>query len=207
MPARKRSPGFTFSARTGRYYNERTGRFVGRPEVRRVVEAIVQRSARRVDALAAQLRTGAISIDQWEIAMRREIKATHLISTMIAKGGRAQMTQADFGAVGTTLAGEYRFLQRFADQVVAGEAPIDGRFTRRSQSYVKDARETFYDVSREEERGRGFTLEQNVHRPGENCEECLAESAKGKVPIGTLKAIGRRTCGNNCNCEIHFFRD
>src|SRR5687767_10667372 len=101
MPVRRQ--GFSFSKATGRYRNLRTGRFLSSTEIRRVQEIAIQKSAARVQELAGQLRSGSISVDDWSRAMRAELKYSHVAAASLAKGGREQMSQADFGRAGYRL--------------------------------------------------------------------------------------------------------
>lgn len=206
MPVRRPSLGFTFDARTGRYRNVRTGRFIPRREVQRALEQVIAKSAQRITTLGAQLRNGTITVGDWETAMRAEVKTSHLVSTMVAKGGRVQLDAGDLAAVSDRVQKEFTYLRRFADQIASGEAALDGRFARRSEMYAKAARGTFHEVGREEEQARGFTYERNVIHPGDSCTGCLAATALGKVPIGALVPIGQRDCKSNCRCEIVYSR-
>lgn len=203
MPIRRKSPsvGFRFD-KSGRYRNLRTGRVVSSAEIRRGVETVIRKSARRVEALSGQLRSGSISVEDFEISMRAELKSVHLATSMAAKGGREAMSQSDYGRVGQRLRQEYQYLARFSDQIASGQLPLDGRFTRRAASYSNAARNTFAETERSERIAHGDRWERNVLQPGESCEGCKAATDAGVVPIGSLPQVGSRDCLSNCRCRI-----
>lgn len=207
MPVRRHKPeGFRFDPTVGRYRSPRSGRYVAAAEIRRAVEAVIQKSARRVEALSGQLRAGSLTLDEWALALRAESKSSHLAAALAAKGGREAMTQGDYGALGQRLRREYQYLARFTEQIAAGSLPLDGRFTRRAASYALASRAVFSEAERQARMAAGDRFERNLLTPGESCESCKAATAAGLVPIGSLPPIGSRTCLHNCRCQIVYQR-
>jgi hypothetical protein len=197
MPGRSR---FRWNEDAGRYVDAR-GRFVSRAQVRAEIDRTLLDADRTARALAEQLRSRAISLEQWHREMRGLVKSTHLANAAAARGGWAQVTAADLGRVGQTVRREYAYLHKFAGEIERG-LPLDGRFLRRVELYTEAGRMTYHRVEREEMRARGFDEEQNVLAPADHCAGCLAATARGWAPIGALVAIGSRDCRSRCRCRL-----
>jgi hypothetical protein len=69
------------------------------------------------DSLASQVYNGNLSIGAWEEAMKSEIRALHVATGTIGKGGWDNMTQSDWGRIGAEVKQQYRFLHGFADTI------------------------------------------------------------------------------------------
>lgn len=157
--------------------------------------------------LTQQLRDGSITVAEWQLAMRQSIKDAHLATAIAAKGGRDQMTQADYGRVGQLLRQEYQFLSRFADGIADGSIPLDGRVLQRAAQYAQASRETYETFWRRETQRRGADEERNVRGATDSCTSsrrpgCVEETERGWVTIGTLSLPGSRTCLASCQCHL-----
>lgn len=195
---------YRWSERANRYIDA-NGRFVSRAFVRAEIDLALEAAQLRLAALAESLRVGGISLDAWIIEMRRAIKQVHLYSAAAARGGWAQMSQADYGRVGTLVREQYGYLENFANEIVDGLI-LDGRFLRRVALYGSAGRRTFHRVEQLEMQLRAMDEERSVLNPADHCEECIAEAAKGWVPLGTVIPIGERTCLTNCKCDMDYRR-
>ena len=198
MPPRRSA--FTFDQRTGRFRSP-AGRFLSAAEVRAALERRIADATTRARTLGTAYREGRVSLAAWEIGVRAELKTLHTMSALAAKGGRSQMTNAEQLAVARTLKAQYRFLRRFADELAAG-APFDGREMRRLDLYVRAARATYQDTRRRDMEARGFTEARSVLHPGEHCQQCIDEAAKGYRDPAEIVPIGARTCLHNCKCSL-----
>ena len=178
------------------------GPFVPRVSIRRDIDRTLAAADQTSRALAEQLRARAISLERWQREMRALVKATHLANAAAARGGWAQLTPADLGRVGQIVRGEYAYLQRFATDIAAGRAFLDGRFLRRVELYVEAGRKTFHAIERAEMRARGFDEEKNLLGAADHCAGCLAATAAGWAPIGSLAPIGTRDCLARCRCRL-----
>lgn len=204
-PAREIPPavGWTWDA-TAMRYRSPAGTFVSRASVRAGVDQVLQKSENRGRALARQMQGGALALDDWAAAMRAEIKRAHLTSAAAARGGWAQMTAADYGRVGATVAKEYRYLDRFAREIASGKVALNGQFVARAGMYSEAGRMTYHVAETVTARGAGYDEEHNVFGPVEHCKgagSCTEEHARGWVPIGALKQPGSRKCLRRCRCR------
>jgi hypothetical protein len=198
------TPGYTWSEPAARYRDSRTGRFVGKQQVRGALDKAIDSSAKSMKALAQQLRDGNISLADWQVAMAREIKSTHLASAALAKGGWAQLNQSDYGRVGQIVRQEYAYLSKLAADIAAGKQPLDGRFLRRAESYIQAGRATYHAIEQREMKVRGFDEERNLRHARDSCPGCVDATARGWVTIGTLPPVGSRDCRRNCRCTIEY---
>jgi len=193
---------YRWNERAGRYVDA-GGRFVSRATVRRELDRALANAQRRITELSERLRTNGISLDRWQVDMRRAIKQVHLYSAAAARGGWAQMTRADYLGVEQVLREQYRYLNGFASEIADG-LPLDGRFLRRVALYAGAARRMYHAAHQDEMESRNFTEERSVRHPGDSCNGCIAAEAKGWQPIGTLVPIGERDCLGGCRCDMEY---
>lgn len=180
-----------------------SGRLVSRDAVRHALDHALTAGGRRVMGLANELRDGKVTLRDWQRRTAVELKSMHLYSAAAAKGGWAQLTQADFGRVGAALREQYKYLQGFADQLSDGLA-LDGRFLRRAQMYAEAARATYELTAQQVALDAGYAEERNVLHPADHCNGCLDASAIGWVSIGTLVPVGQRECLTGCRCTLRY---
>ncbi len=118
---------------TGRWRNLATGRFVSNGSVRSEVNRHIDAAQDNLQRLTQNMYSGNVTLAQWQSGVALELKDGHLAQSMFAVGGRGNMTQANFGRVGGTLANEYSFLSRFADDIAAGRVSEAQALARVSQ--------------------------------------------------------------------------
>jgi hypothetical protein len=70
--------------------------------------------------------------------------------------------------------------------------------------YASSAWGALQEATRLQAAGEGYVYEENILGDAEHCGGCVAETAKGKVPIGTLIPIGQRDCLANCHCHFAY---
>ena len=186
-----------------RYRDPDTGRFITRVAVRRALEESLTSLERRTDGLQDDLRAGRISLNDWRDEMRMIVKQTQMAALELSVGGRAQATQADYGRAGQQIRRQYGFLEAWVEQIKAG-LPIDNRMEPRAAQYLQSARSSYLAHQAAAIRSQGFDQIHTVLHPGESCAECIAEEARGFVPIGAHVPIGSRTCRANDNCTAEF---
>lgn len=119
-----------------------------------------------------------ISADDFNQAMRREIKEEYIRQYIHAKGGRDQMTAVDWGSIGGMLKEQYGYLNVFTEELRAGEV-TPGQAATRARMYARSAREAYE---------RGFARSQGI-------------------PEGALPAMpgdGSTICLVNCGCAWSF---
>ncbi len=202
----RRAP-YTWNPKAARYRDPATGRFINRTTVRQWVDRNIAASQGRIQSLSEQVREGSIDLGEWERGMREEIKRTQLGAEMLLRGGRNQMTAADFGRVGQRVRGQYAYLENFVAQLRAGEIRTDGAFISRARMYAAASRSAYHESEREQLAAIGYRQERNVLHPAEHCTgqgSCVEQSSRGWVSIGRLIPIGQRICRGNDHCSIEY---
>lgn len=198
-------PRWRFDEATGRY-RASSGRFLPSSVIRSYLDRTIQNHRRVIDQITESFRARDITLGQWERQMRTELKSIHVYSGMLAKGGRMQLSQSDFGVIGRRVRDEYEALRARADAVESGKQAPDGSLAQRARMYGNAGRGTFHIIERRDMERRGFAFERNVLGPSDHCAGCVGETARGLVPIGELVPIGARTCLTNCRCQIVYER-
>lgn len=199
----RRSP-YLYQPRAARYRNPATGRYISRGQVRQWVDQNIAASQRRIQQLSEALREGTINLAEWQAGMREEIKRVHLGSEMLIRGGKTQMTPADFGRVGQRVRAQYGYLNDFTEQLRRGEIRTDGSFFSRAKMYAASSRTAYHKSERDQLSALGYTKERSLLHPAEHCDLCVSEAERGWVPIGELIPIGERTCLGNDKCSIAY---
>lgn len=200
---------FFWRRRRGVYVSRRTGRIVSPRQLRGVVDRIVAGSAGNVRAQTQALREGRITLAQWQARMSRELQNLHLATAAQARGGIAQLTQADLDRIRRITGEQHVFLRRFAEQIDAGEQVLDGTALRRADMYAQAGRNTYHEFSTLNMLDRGFDEVRSILNARESCTVssrpgCIEEAARGFVPVGEHVPLGERTCLTNCQCSLEF---
>ena len=193
---------YTWNVQAQRYVGP-DGRFVSRQVVIDGLDYALDSAKLRGRALSAQLRSGTITLVDWEQGMRQVVKEVHLYSAATARGGWAQMSYTDFGNMGPQLRYQYGKLANFAREIQSGY-PLDGRFMQRTELYLLSGRSSFHLQDERVQREAGMTQERNQLASGDNCYGCVTETRRGWVAIGTLVPPGRRTCLGRCKCIVQY---
>ena len=192
-------------APAGRYRNTRSGEFVSARGVRAALDVTLRSAADPVVALADQLRNGQVSIATWELAMRDQIKAANISAIQLERGGRANMTPADYGRAGQIIRGQYGYLNNFAGDIQSGKQRLDGTLQRRMKMYTDNARGSFYASADANMLGNP-THERSIIYPGDSCPGCISENRKRWQILGQMIPIGQRDCFKNCRCTKEWGR-
>lgn len=195
-------PPFRFDRAAGRYRGP-TGAFVPESRVRAYLDAALEAAGKRMDLLATQLRNREIDLISWEVRMRRELKVVATYSGAAAKGGWAQMTEADYGRVGRYLQDQFRFLRGFARDIQSGKQALSDSLNARSQLYAQAGRPLHHRFEKAEKLVRGFTERKSVRAKTDSCQGCIEAASRGWLPINdpTQTEIGERDCRTRDRCS------
>lgn len=197
---------YRWDDRSGRFRDPTTGRYISERAVRDAVDATVDLAASRMATLASDFRAGTLNAQQFLDGMMTEIKSVQIATALAAYGGREQMTASRWGTVGQFIRQQYAYARQMVADVLDGKQRMNGRLDARARQYAQSGRATYENIRRREMAQAGMAFERNVLHAEESCGQCLAESERGWVPIGTLSPVGMRTCRGNCKCTIAFAR-
>ena len=162
---------------------------------------------------AADLTEGRLSVQYWQQQMRQEIKREYIRQYLAGRGGVEQMTPKDWGSIGGAIAEQYRYLDRFAQEIADGNL-TEGQIRMRSSMYINSAREAF---ERAKERAAAEARLDEVRWVlgiAEHCEDCVALSNLGwraakpwPFKVGGRNAYpgsGATRCKTNCRCHTEY---
>jgi hypothetical protein len=157
-------------------------------------------------ALAEALRGRQVSVADWEVAMRRHVKNTHLNAIALERGGWANMTPADYGRAGQIIREQYGYLKNFAADIASGKQRLDGTLGVRAKLYTQAGRESFYR-SKQANLAAGVDMVRSVRHARDSCSECVSLDGKWfRVGDPTYKLPGQRICTKNCRCSEEYGR-
>lgn len=123
--------------------------------------------------LAQRLASGDVTIQQWTLAMRELIERAYVEEYALGKGGTHNLFAGDMATLATLLAGQYAYLQVFAQQVAAGVLSAD-QVAARAALYMASATHAF---------GRGQS------------------AAYGPLVLPAYPGDGQSICGVRCRCN------
>lgn len=156
--------------------------------------------------LAEQLKNGSITLAEWQSAMKDYLREQYRIALELAKGGAGNITQSDWGYMGSLLRKQYQYLDNFAQDIVNDPAKWlwGNNLINRMNLYSDAAYSALADLQARAMTEAGFTEEANVLGAADHCDQCLEETAKSWQPIGTLVPVGERICIVKCKCSMKY---
>ena len=189
---------------SGRYRDER-GRFVASSTVRRELDRYLD-TADPAKALAEALRGRQVSLADWEVAMRRHVKNTHLNAVAMERGGYANMRPQDYGRVGQIVREQYGYLRGFANDIASGKQRLDGTLGTRAKLYSQAARTSLYK-SKAANMSGGVPHQRSIRSARDSCRQCLDLDRKVfRIDDPSFPLPGQRICRANCQCHLEYLR-
>jgi hypothetical protein len=202
----------TFDLTTQRY-RDADGREVDDETIQRLLLLLVADTAADLSDLTRMMAAGDISIGTWQDTFAEQLRGAYLAAAALAVGGFDRLTDQDYATVSADLRFAYTRLERFARFVEQRMRDADsaGRVLARSRLYARYVNGLYQRLRTASHRravdGEGnrlFLFEANVLGVAEHCAQCLEETDRGWVPIGTLVPVGERICLANCKCRLAF---
>lgn len=176
------------------------------PKVRAVVDEMVAKAGDRMQDLASRFTEGSLSEAEYVTSMRDLVKALHMGSTAIGRGGVAQVTKRDLSKLGPLLRDEYKALQRRVGQFEAGEASA-AQVVATVRGYANKAAGTYENAKVDSAKAGGHTEIRRLLHANESCTAangvpgCVEEHARGWHDISTFVRLGACVCSGNCRCS------
>lgn len=202
MGRTRTDPRYVYDVRLLQYRDTQTGRIVKQSTVEQVVEDRITDGFETLKDYAAAIIDGnAGSVADFETAFLTELRNSHAQCLMVGKGGRANVTQADWGRLGSVLRSEYGFARGLIDDIVSGRVSR-AQMEARLDMYANKVYHSFWNGKTSQARESGFDQERRVLRPAEHCDPCVDYAAMGWQPIGTMPdpADGSTPCGSRDKC-------
>lgn len=188
-------------------YRGLNGRFLSQSAVEALVDGRIVRLSRELRRFTSMLSGGNITLDQWQQSVREALKLSHAQAAIIGNGGRDSMGPAEWGKVGQRLRGEYRYLETFARDLLAGSISTPMALARIGM-YSQAVRGSYWEGSAIRQERQGYSLMRRILDPqAKHCDDCVNFAARGAVPIGSLPMPGQRcACLSNCRCRVQYMR-
>lgn len=141
----------------------------------RALEMYQEGFKRRTDDLARQLRAGELSVAEWELAMRDEVRDLHVGATVIGRGGdRRSVSFSEWGRTGAYVKQQYRYLHGFAQKLERSAMDaMTGQRDFASQAYIR-WRSSLYAGGGKAAYYRGKYLGMLPQVPGDGQTRCLS---------------------------------
>jgi len=194
----------TWDERRQRYLTA-SGKVVTPEQVRKLIDNLVEVSSARLRDWAIQMRYGKLSVPKWQLLTAREVKNLHLATSVIANGGRGQVTQSLWGKLGAQVKFQYEHLRDFALAVPRKIEDRSGAIPPRAEMYGKSAIGTYENTTLERNKRFGLSIARRSTGHGsESCDDCLEQEDIGWQDINDVKKIGDSQCGARCNCVIEY---
>ena len=176
---RQRDPSpWTWEQGLKRYRNTATGQFINARQMVPLRDQFIEAKKGAGIDLAQRLGRGDITLQQWEIEFRQQVKTAFVDEYVLGKGGRNAMTQVDWGRVGAMAKAQYQFAHTFAQDIAAGQLSL-AQIEARSALYFDSATQAF-------ERGR---------------------AASHGLTLPEYPADGNQDCGSRCKCAWSIVED
>ena len=123
---------------TKRYRNSKTKKTVTSNTVLRLRDDFVDEMRLPLRNLTDDLINSRITVQEWVLEMRKKVRNAHSAEYMLARGGRNAMFQTDLDALDEIIKEQYDFLQKFGQEVRAGNLSAS-QITSRSEMYMESA--------------------------------------------------------------------
>ena len=160
---------WTWDPRAKRYRNTKTGQFIGIEQMNNLRQDFFYMQKQRVASLTTQYNNAEINLHQFESQVKTIIKETYIDMYAMAKGGRNNLTQADWGRIGAMLKQQYGqngYLANFMRQIANGQLS-EAQIVARMNMYINSANEAMW---------RGYASDLPIDLPaypGDGSTVCL----------------------------------
>ena len=187
----------------GQFRNAQNKRFVDRATVLQVVDTEAQRTALQLQGHTRLMASGKISLSEWQERMAASVKSSHLRQALMGSGGKLQMTQQQYGFVGSRLAKEYQAIDQFAQALARGEVTEKQALARAAQ-YGRSTALSFHQAEKVTRIRDGFVGKRSLDPQARHCEECPIYSTQGQfVPAAEIVPTGTNcSCSGRCRCLV-----
>ena len=164
---------------TKRYRNSKTKKTVSSNTVLRLRDDFVD-EMRDFSKLTDDLVNSRITVQEWLLEMRKQVRDVNSAQYLLARGGRNAMFQTDLDALSEIIKEQYDFLQKFGQEVRAGNL---------SASQIRARSELYMETST------------RAHEQ--------AKAASYDIELPEYPADGSQICKARCRCrwEINVLED
>lgn len=193
-------PDFTWSKAKRRYYTD--SKPVDDATLNKWIGETVDASKLRVRTFTQAYVDGKINHAEWHLAMQDEIRVGSRAMAQMANGGN--LSPKMLGSLGSAVREQNKYLMAFSSDVENGVVALGNGMVARAEMYAEGLWSRYQNFVRLREKGAGLVSERLVLGAAQHCNDCPADASLGWVAIGTLAAIGNRTCLSRCRCHFEY---
>lgn len=199
---------FGFDNNAQRWRDRRNGRFVSEDAVTAEMNHHQTATFNALEFHTNELYNGEITPRQWQMRIIDELKNAHLSQAMFGAGGVGNMNQSRYGQVGATLRQQYRYLDGFTRDILAGNQSRAQALARIRQ-YGRATQQSYWNTYIRRFEGANVLIWW-VLGVADHCEVCPSLAAGSPY---TREQLGGRVpsnadtpCRANCNCHLRIER-
>lgn len=191
-----------FWSRKAKRYRTADGRFIAPTEIDGALNGLVKVSQSRLESLVVALQSGQMSLPDFALNARQEIKAVNLLAAGLGAGGKKQLLDSpkQLGRYGAELKKQLIYFQNLIAEIESGAQPLSASLVRRLKMYGAEARSMYFYFHTQTLKDLGTTVVRRILMPAEHCPGCLQSA--GTYPIDSVPPIGSQQCLTNCKCLI-----
>jgi hypothetical protein len=198
---------YKWDGQVQRYRNKQTGQFVRTETILKLTEQNMQQKTERMLRSFDDVKSGKISLSEYQRENLEIIKYLHTQQYLVAKGGFRTTTPEDYLEIARELKNlHYPSFRSFTEDLRNG-ALTEGQARARIRNFGK-ASETLADLGhRSSAKQNGLTWARRYLSAVEHCPDCPIYAAMGAVTIDNLILPGRQCeCRFNCKCYVRYFK-
>lgn len=198
---------FIWDTKAQRYKWVSNGKYLSRETMLSLTGKAIEASKQELRAIAQQLASGKLSLEDWQRQTAQQLKILHLQQAYLGRGGVDMMKPADFLAIARNLKDEYGYLRNFAKDINDGNLS-EAQFLARLDMYAEKSRSSSALMSQVGHKEQGYYYMQRFLAPANNCMPCVEYAAKGIVPVGAIPLPTFDCfCRANCRCSVQYFKE
>src|SRR4051812_14729625 len=133
---------YVYVTSLNRYRDVDSGVFITRDEVLKYTQQLIDAGGDAGHTLSGLVSDGTLSVDDFILQMRDQLKYTFIQEGVLGRGGRSSMTPRDWGGIGASLKPQYQLLEGFRADLKAGKLS-ELQIAQRARQYFNAAREAY----------------------------------------------------------------
>lgn len=196
-------PQFRFDPRAQRYRYRDSGKFVPAAAFEKLTTDHISRKKAELRSLGEKFADKGGFV-QFQKDGFKTIKTTFTQQYLLGRGGVGRMQEADYATLKKELRYQGKMWRGFMVDIKKG-GMSRAQLQMRLAMYGEASKVAFFDGQLAAAIAAGMTEEHNRLDIVENCDDCIALTAKGWQPIGTMpRPTKQRRCRIYCHCTMDY---
>lgn len=177
------------------------------PQRRGLLGWITGAAAKALGGLAGLLNAGKSTLAGWFGQTRDAIGAHHVAgaAALLATPDPADIEGPDQATLGGLVARQLDYLAGFRRDLIVGATLLGAAAEARAAMYGNAVWQVASNawLGAAVRRGKVTEGRRALAASAVHCDVCIAEAARGWVPIGQVRPLGDSTCRSRCLCRIY----